>query len=69
MSRVSRVLSFPWRKPKISAACQHVLDPPPAVGARSADRGHAAVNDNAPAASNGIAPDQTLSAPQTEATR
>jgi hypothetical protein len=81
MSRISRVLSslFPWRKPKVSAAYQRVLDPPPAgppahrlhaaVRARSADSDHAAVNDNAAATSNGVASDQTLSAPQTVSTR
>ena len=81
MSRISRVLSscFLWCKPKVGAAYQRVLDPPPpgpptrrlraAVRARSADSDHAAVNDNAAAASNGVASDQTLSAPRTEATR
>jgi hypothetical protein len=79
MSRILRVLSslFPWRKSKVSAAYQRVLDPPPpgpparrlraAVRARSADSDHAAVDDNATATSNGVASDQTLSAPQTEA--
>jgi hypothetical protein len=75
----SFVFLISWRKPKVSAAYQRVLDPPPpgppahrlraAVRARSADSDHAAVNDNAAGTSNGVASDQTLSAPQTEATR
>jgi hypothetical protein len=70
MSRIFRVLSslFPRRKPKVSAAYQRVLDPPPpgppahrlraAIRARSADSDHAAVNDNAAAASSGGVSDQ-----------
>jgi hypothetical protein len=76
MSTISRFLSSalsPWRKPKVSAAHQRVLDPPPpgpsaerlraAVRARSIEGDHAALNDNAAAGaptSNGVGSDQNL---------
>jgi hypothetical protein len=76
MSTIGRFLSsslFTWRKPKVSAAYQRVLDPPPpgppahrlraVVRARPAAGDHAALNDNAAAGaptSNGVASDQNL---------
>jgi hypothetical protein len=76
MSTISRFLSsslFAWRKRKISAAYQRVLDQPPpgppehrlraAVRARPAESDHAALNDNAAAGaptSNGVGSDQNL---------
>ena len=76
MSTISRFLSsalFPWRKPKVSAGRQRVLDSPPpgpsaerlraAVRARSPESDHAALNDNAAAgapSSNGVGSDQNL---------
>jgi hypothetical protein len=75
MSTMSRFLSsvlFPWRKRKVSAAYQRVVEPPPgppehrlraAVRSRPVDSDHAALNDNAAAGaptSNGVASDQNL---------
>jgi hypothetical protein len=76
MSTIGRFLSsllFPWRKRKAGDAQQRGLDLPPpgpsadrlraAVRVRSADRDHAALNDNAAAGaptSNGVGSDQNL---------
>jgi hypothetical protein len=76
MSTISRFLSsvlFPWRKPKVSAAYERVLDPPPpgppahrlraAVRARPTGSDHAALNDSATVGaptSSGVASDQNL---------
>jgi hypothetical protein len=80
---ISRILAslFPWRRPKVSAAYQRVLDPPPpgppahrllaAVRARRGDGEQAALDDNAAAGapvSNGVASDQNLLAKRREST-
>jgi len=85
MSKISQLLSsllFPQRRPKVSAAYQRVLDPPPkgppahrlraAVRARPAESSDVALNDNAVGGapnSNGAGPDQSFSAKRTESTR